>query len=37
MNTNSLINEVFFDIETGKFERANAVLADDFRALLLGK
>lgn len=37
MNTNSLINEVFFDIETGKFERANAVLADDFRAFLLGK
>ncbi len=37
MNTNSLITEVFADIETGKFERANAILADDFRAPLLGK
>ena len=37
MNTNSLITEVFTDMESGKFERANAILADDFRALLLGK
>jgi predicted ester cyclase len=37
MNTNSLITEVFTDIESGKFEKANAILADDFRALLLGK
>jgi hypothetical protein len=37
MNTNELIAEVFTDIESGKFERANNMLADDFRALLLGK
>ena len=37
MNTNELITEVFTDIESGKFEKANAMLADDFRALLLGK
>jgi len=37
MNTNNLITEVFTDIESGKFEKANAILADDFRALLLGK
>ena len=37
MNTNILIKEVFTDIETGKFEKANALLADDFRAVLLGK
>src|SRR5580658_3395542 len=37
MNTNELITEVFTDIESGKFERANTMLADDFRALLLGK
>lgn len=37
MNTNSLINEVFTDIETGKFEKANAMLADNFKAKLLGK
>jgi predicted ester cyclase len=37
MNTNELITEVFTDIESGKFERATAILADDFRALLLGK
>ena len=37
MNTTNLINEVFTDIESGKFERANSILADDFRALLLGK
>jgi len=37
MNTNNLINEVLTDIESGKFEKANAILADDFRALLLGK
>jgi predicted ester cyclase len=37
MNTNNLIAEVFTDIESGKFEKANAFLADDFRARLLGK
>jgi hypothetical protein len=37
MNTNNLISEVFTDIESGKFERANRLLADDFRAVLLGK
>jgi predicted ester cyclase len=37
MNSNNLISEVFTDIEKGKFERANAFLADDFRAVLLGK
>jgi predicted ester cyclase len=37
MNTNSLITEVFIDMESGKFEEANAFLADDFRALLMGK
>ncbi len=37
MNTNSLITEVFTDMESGKFEEANAFLADDFRALLMGK
>lgn len=37
MNTKSLITEVFTDMESGKFEKANALLADDFRALLLGK
>jgi predicted ester cyclase len=37
MNTGNLINEVFTDIESGKFERANSILADDFRTLLLGK
>ena len=37
MNTSSLIKEIFTDIETGKFEKANALLADDFRAVLLGK
>ncbi len=37
MNTNNLITEVFTDIETGKFEKASAILSDDFRALVLGK
>jgi predicted ester cyclase len=37
MNTNILITEVFTDIESGKFEKANTLLADDFRAFLLGK
>lgn len=37
MNTNNLINEVFTDIETGKFEKASAILSDDFRAVVLGK
>jgi predicted ester cyclase len=37
MNTNSLISEVFADMESGKYEKANTILADDFRALLLGK
>jgi predicted ester cyclase len=37
MNTANLINEVFIDIQQGKFDKANAFLADDFRANLLGK
>jgi predicted ester cyclase len=37
MKTDNLVNEVFTDIEKGKFEKANALLADDFRAILLGK
>jgi hypothetical protein len=37
MNTNNLINEMFYDIQAGKFENANVLLADDFRATLLGK
>jgi predicted ester cyclase len=37
MNTNNLINEMFYDIQAGKFERANVLLADDFRGTLLGK
>lgn len=37
MNTNNLISEVFTDIQTGKFDQANALLADDFKAELLGK
>jgi predicted ester cyclase len=37
MNSNHLINEVFVDIETGKFDKANAILSDNFRGSLLGK
>jgi predicted ester cyclase len=37
MNTSSLISEVFTDIESGKFEKANAILSDNFRASILGK
>jgi hypothetical protein len=37
MNTNNLIKEIFTDIEAGKFDKANALLADNFRAVLLGK
>lgn len=37
MNTNNVVNEVFTDIESGKFEQANALLADDFKGMVLGK
>jgi predicted ester cyclase len=37
VNTNNLINEMFYDFQAGKFERANVLLADDFRGTLLGK
>lgn len=37
MNANILIKEIFTDIESGKFAKANALLADNFRAVLLGK
>ena len=37
MNNNILINEIFTDIEAGKFEKANAILSDNFRRTLLGK
>jgi hypothetical protein len=37
MNTKNLINEVFTDIEAGKFEKASSFLADSFRGVLLGK
>ena len=37
MNNNILINEIFTNIEAGKFEKANAILSDNFRTTLLGK
>jgi len=37
MNTNNVVNEVFTDIESGKFEQANALLSDDFKGMVLGK
>ena len=37
MNNNILINQIFIDIEAGKFEKANAILSDNFRTTLLGK
>jgi hypothetical protein len=37
MDTKKLINEVFTDIETGKFEKASSFLADTFRGVLLGR
>jgi len=37
MNRNNLINEMFYDIQVGQFERANVLLADEFRGTLLGK
>lgn len=37
MNTNNVVNEVFTDIESGKFEQANALLADDFKGMVLDK
>ncbi len=37
MNTKQLINEVFTDIEAGKFEKASSFLADSFRGVLLGR
>jgi len=37
MTVSNLINEMFYDLQTGKFERANVLIADDFRGMLLGK
>ncbi len=37
MNTKNLIDEVFTDIEQGKFEKASSFLADSFRGALLGR
>jgi len=37
MNNNILINETFIYIEAAKFEKANALLADNFRTTVLGK
>lgn len=37
MNTKRLIDEVFNDIEAGKFEKASGFLADSFRGMLLNK
>ena len=37
MNNNNLINEIFSDMETGKFDKANRILSDNFKTKLLGK
>jgi hypothetical protein len=37
MNTNSLISDVFTDMESGRFNKANAILSDNFRGSLLGE
>ena len=37
MNSNNLINEIFTDIETGKFDKANLILSDNFKTKLMGK
>ncbi len=37
MTISNLINEVFYDMQAGKFERANILFADHFRGTLLGK
>ena len=31
MNTHHVIEEVFSDIETGMFDKASAILSDDFK------
>ncbi len=36
-NNNRLVNEIFTNIEAGKFDKANAILSDNFRTILLGK
>ena len=36
-NNNILITGVFSNIEAGRFEKANAILSDNFRTTLLGK
>jgi|SRR5579863_1998102 len=37
MNYNILIHEIFIDFAAGKFDKANAFLADNFRTTILGK
>jgi hypothetical protein len=37
MNTHHVIEEVFSDIETGMFDKASAILSDDFKSNILGK
>ncbi len=37
MNTKNVIDEVFNDIETGQFDRANGLLSDNFKGILFGK
>lgn len=37
MDNYKIINKVFADIENGKFDRANSILSDNFKATILGK
>lgn len=37
MNSNNLVNEIFMDMENGKFDKANRLLSDNFKSKLLGK
>jgi len=37
MNNNILVNEIFTDIEAGKFDKANDLLSDNFKTTLFGK
>ncbi len=37
MNNSMLVSEIFTDIEAGMFDKANAILSDNFRTTLLGK
>jgi hypothetical protein len=34
MTISNLINEMFYDLQAGKFERANILIADDFRGMI---